>query len=236
MKKLKFAIFAILMMIGFIYSGELNVLYLDNFESSYYATILEFDDLESHNLNKDVVNDLKTAEEKHNVGFFFVEHILESNNENRIYIYASEKAKETLAHKGIIEKNYQSFFVGKTSVEYFKVEECDTFERFDRCYLTEEKNDINKMRAFKKDLIKKYNGDYPKVYGSEAETWINLFSVWGIIFVLCIGLIAYDVMYQRKEITLRAILGENVYRIVANKIILESIIFSLIFIEFFNQT
>ena len=66
--------------------------------------------------------------------------------------------------------------------------------------------------------------------GSERETWLNLLSVWGIIFGLMLMATLYSILYYKKETMVRIILGESLTRMFARNAFVDTACFSFLFL------
>ncbi|NLF45060.1 MAG: DUF1430 domain-containing protein, partial [Syntrophomonadaceae bacterium] len=112
--------------------------------------------------------------------------------------------------KGILEGKHNSLFMGETQVRYEDFSNIKTIEKFKDSYYIGDQSQLEAMRLFKASLVDKYSGGLPKLFSSDKETWLNLFSVWFIIFGLILLLTIYEIISLKKEIMVRITLGEDV--------------------------
>ena len=115
-----------------------------------------------------------------------------------------------LQAKGILEGKHNSLFMGETQVRYEDFSNIKTIEKFKDSYYIGDQSQLEAMRLFKASLVDKYSGGLPKLFSSDKETWLNLFSVWFIIFGLILLLTIYEIISLKKEIMVRITLGEDV--------------------------
>lgn len=229
MKKIKYLICSLLMLIGFLFNGELFILYLDTFQDSYYRASFSFAHLPESITDQKVVEDFISAGEMHDVDFFMLSSVIKSGVKKEITIYGTEGALSHLKKQGIREKEYGSLFLGTTDLRYEVFESIKDVSNYEYCYILGDQDTLDNMHAFKAELINQYGGGFPKLYGSDKETILNLMSVWIIIFSL--GLIAtmYEILYQKKEVIVRILSGENLKMIFLKSILLDTAVFLFMF-------
>ncbi|WP_041445070.1 DUF1430 domain-containing protein [Syntrophobotulus glycolicus] len=210
MKKIKLIVIYLLITIGFLFNGELFILYLDDFQGSYYQSGFDFVNREVDIEEKEVIRDFLQAGKAYDVDFFFVDSTIVSAYAKEITIFGTPNALKTLQAKGIPEGKHNSLFMGETQVRYEDFSHIKTMERFTDCYYIGDPSHQEAMRLFKASLIGKYGGGLPNLFSSDQETWLNLFSVWSIIFGLILLLTIYEIISLKKEIMVRITLGEDV--------------------------
>ncbi|WP_041445072.1 hypothetical protein [Syntrophobotulus glycolicus] len=210
MKKIKLIIIYLLITIGFIFNGELFILYLDGFQESYYQSGFDFVNRQAVIGEKEVIQDFLNAGKEYDVDFFFLDITFISAYKKEITVFGTPNALKTLQAKGIPEGKYNSLFMGETQVKYEDFSNIKTIEKFKDCYYIGDPSHQEAMRLFKASLIGKYGGGLPNLFSSDQETWLNLFSVWSIIFGLILLLTIYEIISLKKEIMVRITLGEDV--------------------------
>ena len=114
MKKLKLIVIYLLITIGFIFNGELFILYLDGFQESYYQSGFDFVNREAATLEKEVIQDFLNAGKAYDVDFFFVDSTIISAYNKEVTIFGTPNALKTLRAKGIFERKHNSLFMGET--------------------------------------------------------------------------------------------------------------------------
>lgn len=192
------------------FNGELFILYLDGFQESYYQSGFDFVNREADIEEKEVIQDFLNAGKTYDVDFFFLDSKIISAYAKEITIFGTPNALKTLQAKGILEGTHNSLFMGETQVRYEDFSNINTIEKFKDSYYIGDQSQLKAMRLFKASLVDKYSGGLPKLFSSDQETWLNLFSVWFIIFGLILLLTIYEIISLKKEIMVRITLGEDV--------------------------
>jgi hypothetical protein len=200
----------LLITIGFIFNGELFILYLDGFQESYYQSSFDFVNREAAIEEKEVIQDFNDAGKAYDVDFFFVDSTIISAYAKEITIFGTPNALKTLQANGIFEGKHNSLFMGETQVRYADFNNIKTIEKFKDCYYIGDQSQQEAMRLFKASLVGKYGGGLPKLFSSDKETWLNLLAVWSIVFGLILLLTIYEIISLKKEIMVRITLGEDV--------------------------
>ena len=210
MRKIKIIVIYMLITIGFIFNGELSILYLDDFQKSYYQSGFDFVNREAAIEEEEVIEDFLKAGKMHDVDFFFLDSRIISAYAKEITVFGTPNALKTLQAKGILEGKHKSLFMGETIVRYEDFSNIKTMEKFKDCYYIGDQSQQEAMRLFKANLVGKYGGGLPKLFSSDKATWLNLFSVWSIIFGLILLMTIYEIISLKKEIMVRITLGEDV--------------------------
>ncbi len=230
MKRIKILIFIVLLSVGFLFNGELYMLYLDNFQESCYQANF-YTDIPTKKVSDDqIIQDFVQTGEKHDVDFFVVDQNIHSAYETETTIYGTKGALQHLASMGIKEGKHQSLFFGEAGVHCEAFKNVKNVTKFDTYYFIGDESKLEDIRSFKADLIDQYSGGFPKLMGSERETWLNLLSVWIIIFGLMLMTTLYAILYYKKETMVRIILGESLTRMFVRNSFVDIVGFSLIFL------
>jgi hypothetical protein len=230
MKKIKIILIFLFIAVGYIFNGELFIRYLDTFQDSYYQSTFSFASRDETLSEADIIRDFLDASQAHQVDFFFLDNAVRSAYTKEITIYGAPNAIKSLQADGIIAGKNGSLFMGDMYVAYHDFSELETIEQFDTCYYIGDQSQLEAMSAFKAALIEQYGGGFPKLLGSDRETWLNLFSVWLIIFVFILLLTAYEIITLKKEVVVRVTLGEDVRTIFAKNALADAAILLCAFI------
>lgn len=230
MRRIKILIVAVLLMIGFSFNGELYMLYLNNFQGSYYQTNFYPALVSKEETNEDTIRNFMNAGEQYDVDFFVVGKKIKSAFETEITIYGTDEALRYLQSQDIKGGSNQSLFFGEATVRHEAFRNIKDVLKFDTYYFIGGETEKESFDAFKRVLISQYGGGFPKLIGSDRETWMNLSSVWGIILCLSLMMTLYEVMYQKKETMLRIILGENLHTIFVRNIVMDTGAFLILFL------
>lgn len=228
MQKIKILICILLLAVGFLFNGELYMLYLDNFQESYYQSNFYIENT-NKSLNKEIIQEFESAGEKYETEFFVIDRKLESAYETEIIIYGTDKALKYLQTKDIRNGTFNSLFFGQAKVKYKYFSEIDSLSKYNTFYFIGDETEKKNFDLFKASLIDKYGGGFPKLEGSDKETWMNLLSVWSIVFGLALMMTLYNILYQKKEIMVRIILGENLNGIFIKNAIVDTVTFFVLF-------
>ncbi len=222
MKKMKYAIAAVLFIFGFIFTSEMFMNYLDNFEETYYSSTFS---LATTSKEKDeIIQDFLDASVKNQIDFFTVDDKINSDYQKTIKIYGTEGALDALSNHGIQEKRYKSLFSGYTDVAFKDISKCKVIKRQEFFYFTGENFDA--MSRFRDDLADEYGGEDPILYDSIKSTIHRISIIWGIVYLIILLLTIYDITLQRKEYTLQVILGYNLRTVFMKNIFQDVVAFS----------
>lgn len=219
---MKYAIAAFLFMLGFIFTGEMFMNYLDNFEETYYGATFSF---ETTTKEKDeIIQDFLDASVKNQIDIFTVDDKINSDYQKTIKIYGTEGALDALSNHEIQEKRYKSLFSGYMDVVFEDISKCKIIKRQEFFYFTGD--NVDAMSGFRDDLASEYGGEDPILYDSIKSTIHRISTTWGIIYLIIILLTVYDITLQRKEYTLQVILGYDLRTVFMKNIFQDMIIFS----------
>lgn len=228
MKKIKFGLAFILFIMVFIFVGEYFMYYLDNFQENYYRANFYFENLPNEMEEDTIIQDFKLAADKNKTDFFTVDFIISSDYQKEIFVYGTYGALKYLKSHEIKEKRYSSLFSGNTDVFLVDFTECQNIKSQEQFYFIGD--DIEKLHSFKADLIDKYGGGFPELYGSERNTMKNIYFVWGIAFIILLLLSIYDIMLQQKEYALLMTLGKNMKLVFVKNVLEDIVCFSALFL------
>ena len=225
MKKIKYLIGFILIAVGFLFNGEIFILHLDNFQNSYYRSSFAFDTMAQSILDSEIIDDFISTGIENQVDFFMVDSKIKSAYHEEIKISGTENAINYIKSRGISEGKYNSLFMGTVDVQFIEFDKVVDIKDHEYCYYIGDESKVDNIRAFKADLINKYGGGFPKLYGSDRELWMNLVTVWLIIFTLILIIAMYEVVYKKKEVAIRIVLGEDVKTLFMRNILSDTVFF-----------
>ena len=232
-KTIKYIILALMLSIGFVFNGELFILYADDFQDSFYQASFAFDGMDNIKSMEEsvIIEDFINAGRKYNVDFFMVKSSIKSAYEKEIIVFGNENVFATLMKKGIEQGNFESLFTGKTIIKYMPFNEIENIKQYGSCYILGNESNMDEMRKFKTDLIDDYGGGFPRLYGSDRSLYASLFSVWLIIIGIMIMISLYEIMVTKRERAIRYILGENLTYIAIKNIVVDTLIYILLIIS-----
>lgn len=229
MKLIKYITSFILFFITLIFIGEIYVWNLDSFETEYkYVTFY----LQENTTKSEMLNDIVVAAEKENVSIFVVDKKFTSLYTETINIYTTNKeAQNFLALNSMVkEGRYESIFLGQVNVEYFEWFDIPDIEKIEYYYVIgKDENIIN----FKKLLVDKYAGRFPKNSNQIMNAQISVGVVWFCVIAFLLLLTFYEVAKLKKIIILKIAIGERISIFIIKKLILDIIIYSTVFLSLF---
>lgn len=230
MQKIKILILTIILFVGFVFNGELYMLYLNNFQECYYQAGFALEHLPKETSDDEIINDFIDTGEEYDVDFFVVDKKIRTANATEYTIYGTEYALQYLQLHDIKEGKNKSLFFGEATIYYEAYSKIEDIVNYDTYYFIGDETNENDFRSFKAALVGQYGGGFPKKLGSDQETWLNLLSVWGNIFLLALIMTLYGVVYQKKETMVRIILGENLTTLLVKNIMVDTGSFLLLFL------
>lgn len=229
MKKVKYLLGCLLLMTAFVFNGEMYILYLESFQDGFYQSSFSFDAVDPSKTDDRMIQDFKKVSEQTDVHFFLVNRTIESAYSSKISLYGSPKAFEAIESKGVKEGTYKSLFMGRVEVHFEPLERLTHLEKYSEVYYIGDDSNYMAFREFKKALIHEYGGGFPQKNNDENGLWMNLLTVWLIVFILMLLINMYHVMDKRKEIAVRAVLGDDLERLFLKECLLDTMVYSALF-------
>ncbi|MFT4416680.1 DUF1430 domain-containing protein [Fredinandcohnia humi] len=225
MKKIKYIVSFIVIMIGLLIIGESHQLYLNNFNAVFSNTTMY---LQENTTADEMIQDILDSAERNDVEVFAVNSTVHSTFLKEITIYGS-KGVETYINDEltIFEKEYKSLLLGKTRVTFSDFKDIPNIANVHDYYVIGSKEN---SKQFKIDLIDKYAGNHPKEGYPDKESSKNTLFIWLLIDFVILFLSFYDVILQKKENFIKVSLGERVGKIIWKNILLDTFVFGIIFL------
>lgn len=230
MKTIKLGVFGILVLMGFLFMGELSLLNLSTFQEAYYEADFYINSSGREVNSHEMIEDLCRAGKKHNVDFFALEYSWDKSYLYETRIIGTKGAIEHLKKSGIKEGANKSLFFENQRALFCDIQEETDISNITTWYFTGGKEEYENIRAFKVDLVDKYGGGFPKEMGSGAGTILSLLFVWCTVFCIVLALSLYETAYMKKEAMLRVIMGENIVRLYLKSVLQDTAAFVLLFI------
>ena len=222
MKWVKYLMGTLLITMSLIFTGELFIFHLDQFQESYYQATFVFEETTAE--ASEIISDFLETAKHYDVDFFFVDGEITSDIKKEIKIYGTEGALTTLKNRQIKSQEYGSLFVGTTEVMLRPITEFSDIKKMKSCNFIGE--DVEALRAFKGQLVDKYSGGMPKLYSSDQQTIANLVLVWGGSLAIILLMSSYEILISKKERMVRYILGEDSRQLVWRNILTDTVVFS----------
>lgn len=230
MKIIKVLIFTVLICAGLIFNGELYILYMYTFETHYYSTDFYMNATGTAISNDEAIADFINAGKNNNVDFFLMKREDLSHDEINIYIYGTNGVEQSFKERGIKLGKAESLFFGNRTVIYDTIENIEDISDYKSIFFIGTEEKLDDIKAFKAETIDKYAGGFPNEYLSDYNTYMNILTVWGIIYAIILLITLYSIMFQRKENIIHVILGEDLRKIFLNNIIADFTLFHFIFL------
>ncbi len=210
MKAIKIVISVILISFGLLFMGELSVLNTDTFQNDFYSVDFYMNSSSRNVKTQEMAKDLCNAGKKHKVDFFAVEQFWDKDYQNDVNIIGTKGAIDSLKKKGIKPGYNKSVVFDDVRVKFTDINDVADLSKIKTFYLFGDKKDLNRLRAFKSDLVDKYGGSFPKREGRSSELLLNTSVAWGLIIFLMLLFSFYEAACIKKEYAVRCILGQNI--------------------------
>lgn len=210
MKAIKIVISVILISFGLLFMGELSVLNTDTFQNDFYSVDFYMNSSSRNVKTQEMTKDLCNAGKKHKVDFFAVEQFWDKDYQNDVNIIGTKGAIDSLQKKGIKPGYNKSVVFDDVRVKFTDINDVADLSKIKTFYLFGDKKDLNRLRAFKSDLVDKYGGSFPKREGRSSELLLNTSVAWGLIIFLMLLFSFYEAACIKKEYAVRCILGQNI--------------------------
>lgn len=228
MRKVKFLIVALLLVLGFVLQSEIFQIECFNFNTGYFLScVFSYADEEER---CSFLRELETLAKERNVQVFAADVETINKIERNMTIYGNETVKEYIEeHHEISERRYNSVLMGNIRVRYCDFEELTQYQnRYINVisFIGETEN----IYGIYSILHDKYDLEYPMVSGSNERDMIYI--VWGMIAALMVLLTGIEIMYHKKEVVIRVSMGEDVksyiLKIIFGEIAADIVIFILV--------
>lgn len=215
MKKTKVLVSFFIIFFGFLFIGESYQFYLNGFERNFSHTTMYLQDyIEEDEMVKDILDTAK----KNNVEIFTLYTDIKSSLLQEIIIYGTSGVKSDLnKNYDIHENRYNSLLTGTTEIKFKELKNIENIKNQNDFYLI---GDINDAKNFKLELINKYAGNVPKAVEG-AYPFKEIYATWLLAGILILLLSVYDVIFQKKENSIKISLGESINIIVIKNIVID---------------
>ncbi len=213
MKVIKYICLLIFLMFGIIMQTEIFQNELWNCETAYW--VASRCDL-GYTETTDFVKDVKAVSSGHDVHVFSYHMEMRSNYSFCLNIYGDDEViRREFGKKASVEEGvYTSLVSGITEVKFHDFDDiCDVAENsptFDNMLVY--MGDDDDIHAVYEELSGKYDLTEPQFWESTEKDMMIV--VWGLIAILMIVMNIVSAIRRKKEVVVRASLGESVTRIV----------------------
>ena len=225
MKSIKYTISFIVVFIGLLIIGESHILRLNNFYTEFSYTTLF---LQPNTTEEEMLKDIVNSAERNKVEVFTYIRVPHSTSLTEINIYGTQGVEKYINNNlNISEKEYKSLFLGTLKFDFSNIKKIQGIENIYDFYLIGSKENA---KQFKMQLIDKYAGNHPVAGYEDKESRNNIIFIWLLIIIVVLLLSFYDVILQKKENLIKISLGERISKIIWKNIILDSLIYVILFI------
>ena len=229
MKKIKVAVFGILILMGFLAMGELSILNLDTFQEKYYDTEFYIDNSGRDTTSREMAEDLCRAGDKHDVDFFTIRYSWDKSYLYDTEIIGTDGAIDHLKKSGIREGRNRSLFFESQNVTFSSIAGGKDISDMTVYYLIGNESDYDRICAFKSELVDKYGGGFPKEKDSNSDIPMDTIVVWAVIFAIILALSLYETACMKKEAMIRVLMGEDMLKIFLRSVITDTLSFAALF-------
>lgn len=223
MKKVKFIFIFFLILLSFIFSGEFFQYYLNTYTSQFsYIDITE----NERYTQLEIQNNVFQMASRYNVAVLKTEKINNSEKISYIKVYLTDELSDKLKNKfSVMPGLYDSFFSGKTQVEFLNYIDKQVFAKTERYYFIGE---THKIQLLRENLTNDYSCSFIKTENEFSYHYL-IALVWIVIGILFLILTWLDIHFQKKENFVLISLGKPIYKIIFKNIFIDLFVFSLIF-------
>lgn len=233
-KSVQYLIFAVLLLIGFIATGERYVFHLSHFENTFYSLTFQYDIFgtnEQSTLSKEKI--LETAQEN-DFDIFTIKTVYISDYQEIKHIYGTNNAIEKLKSRAITNGIYHSLFIGQVEIICKSISDIENIHENDKFYYF---GTVEDAVQFKKITNNESNDHYEIIdlnenSGSEKGIFATLILVWGTVFFINLLITLFNLSISKKEIFARLTVGDDPYRIFLHNSIQDAIVFLLLYTSF----
>lgn len=165
MKRIKYVFCTIFILLAVLSTAELYQNYLSVFLEDFYAVTFY---LPSEIDCEEMLGEIIETSEKNDIEIFYADEVLKENNIQNYEIFVSSNhAKKQLEEQyNILSGIFGSIFGNQTQITYTDFENInkDNLDRNNSFYLL---GKYDNMVAFKRCLVEKYAGSFPKQDGNQ---------------------------------------------------------------------
>ncbi|EOL43191.1 hypothetical protein RV11_GL000594 [Enterococcus phoeniculicola] len=227
MKKLCYSASGLLFFICFLAVGELFIWNIATFDRSYYHVTFYHQSYDE----KEMYNEIENEANNNNLEVFMVNRDIRSTFDEVVTIYSNKNVFNRVSNENeFTTGTFESLFLGKVTVENKKIinipenSDITTFQ-----LIGKKKN----MIRFKKKLVNKYAGSFPKKSGETNQSTKNVLLYWTLALAFIFLLTIYKVALLKKEILLRMVQGESLQAIIYKSMVEDICSYTVLFLVTF---
>lgn len=213
MTKSKTIIAFFLFLAVFLFIGESNTFFLENFQDSYVQVGYYLETGDSENEMRSEI--LKKSKE-YNAQVFTISKEDGGAFSRKIIVYGNEAVQKNLKEDwGIEEGTISSFFSGKTTFIFKPFEEAGEKELQNCWYIGQSSEELYTMLF---PGMVQYSGNFRNdpIQGVSEKV---VAATWFVLIITILLLTYYDTVYSKKEQMVRMVLGADLIHMITHKII-----------------
>lgn len=228
MRKIKYLLCTILILIAIIFDYELYQNYMYAFEDFYTTSFYKPQDMKVESMLKELTDQAS----KYQVKLFYIQNSSQGDFLTEITVYCDQEVREYLEKDYWIEAGvHKSLFSGTTKVSYCdfqKLSQQQIEQAPEAYYLLGEENNIYE---YKGALVDTYGGSLPLKDGRDSRKDVceEYLLLWAGVIVLILLFTQYQAKIIQKEIFIRMSLGTSKEMLVAENILLDAFVYITIF-------
>lgn len=223
MKKVKFLLLTIILIVSFVCEAEIFQIELWNFDEAYFRNAAFKTSSEEERV--ELFKDIEELAKEYQAGILCSEMRFVDMHNNELHIFCNETAKDEIIKKtNIKQERYESLITGNTEVFYHDFTEMQQYENRYVNSISFTGKDTTKIYNL---LQRKYEITYPEIMGGTERDII--FAVWSLVAILMIVLTVMQVFFYKKEVVVRVSFGESVWNIIGKNVLFEVILSMSIF-------
>lgn len=206
----------LMLLVGFFMQSEIFQKECWNFSSAYFFNF-SIDELPI-STRSSFVHDVNAFSEEYSVSPFAIKIKMQGKHRTNLEIFGSKKTFKVIESKTHIHSGkFCSPVSGETNVFYrnFQASFADMNNISEICLCGEKE----KIRDFYEFLAKKYSIGTLSHGGSTEKDMITF--VWGFIGAALFILVLVEIIFDRKEVLIREVLGDGLYAMILKKILIE---------------
>lgn len=223
-KKIKMLIFCFLITSLIIVNSEAYQRHLENFKNEFQY--IEYD-YEDENQWQSFCKEICKLAEKNDVQIFSVVGMFDSFEKYHLKIFAEQEMQQKLydAYE-IFPGTFKSIVSGESIVEFFDVNQMINNHYIRNIYFYGTQNDINKLYN---KLSVLYDISGLNECESDSHDVIVRFA-WGVVGFFVILLTIFDIAFQKKEIYIKIVMGQSIWKLIIENILKDIVGLLLIFV------
>lgn len=220
MRKAKYLTYTILIVLAMILIGELYTWNLESFFNDYSRTTF----YKQKNISTDtMMSDIEKAAENNDVTVFTYDNKPSDSLGYTTYLYGTKGFEKVLETRSQVkEGSFDSLFLGNHVIRFKNIAEIKDAADITDYYLEGSNNDLDNFKA---QLINKYGGNFPQDASRSSDGTLSVLAIWLVVFILILLLTCYEIALKKKEIVVRMISGDRIWRMIGHSIAADCIVY-----------